>query len=275
MTATQLPVERVAKPWGRRQLAAGFADAGDDEGPIGEIWFRPEGPQSPLMVKYLFTSERLSIQVHPDDAQAQRDGHLRGKDEVWVILSTDAGATIALGPKLPTTRAELAAAAIDGSIEALLDWRPAAAGDVIYSPAGTVHALGAGLVLIEIQQNIDLTYRLYDYGRPRPLHLDAGLAVSNTQPFAARRQFRQVTTDRAVVATGPALSVERWGGGHYHIGLDGPGAVFVPIAGSGRIDGQPVVAGQCWSLLDHVTIELDKGADALFAWPSGVSPIVS
>src|SRR3546814_2738640 len=92
---------------------------------------------------------------------------LRGKDEAWLILAAEPDSTIALGTKRPVGREELRDAALDGSIEDLLDWKPVKAGDFYYSPAGTVHAIGAGITLIEVQQNVDLTYRLYDYGRPR------------------------------------------------------------------------------------------------------------
>ena len=267
MTAIEFPAHRVAKPWGRRTLPPCFADVAPDEPPVGEIWFKPPDA-APLMVKYLFTSETLSVQVHPGDAAARRRGHTRGKDEAWVILAADPGTTIALGPKAPTTRAALAAAVGDGSIDGLLDWRPVVAGDVIYVPAGTIHALGPGLTLVEMQQNIDLTYRLYDYGRPRELQLEDALEVVDLEPFRLVDTGYPVGAGRRVLARGKAFTIERLGGGSHGIDLVAPGAVFLSISGDGRIDGSPVSAGRCWALDGRVGIELEAGADALLAYPA-------
>lgn len=252
MTALLLPTKRVAKPWGRRTLWPGFADPAPDEEPIGEIWFpSPAGDDPELLIKYLFTSEKLSVQVHPDDKAARARGFPRGKDEAWLVLSAEPGATIALGPTRPVDADELRAAALDGSIVDLLDWRAVRAGDFIYSPAGTVHAIGAGLTVIEIQQNLDLTYRLYDYGRPRELHLDDGIAVSTLTPFEepSRRKF----------------TIERLEGGNHT--FDVPTGWLTPVTGGGEIDRQRFEAGQCWSVAGHAAITLDDGATALFAFP--------
>ena len=146
MPATKLETKRVEKPWGRHDLWPGFPDPAPDAAPIGEVWFKEPGDDTPeLLIKYLFTSERLSVQIHPDDAQAQARGLSRGKDECWTILAAEPGATIAVGPKRPTSHEELRAAAKDGSIVDLLDWRPVKAGDFLYTPSGTVHAIGGGI----------------------------------------------------------------------------------------------------------------------------------
>ena len=182
MDCVKLDGKYVEKPWGRRQLPEGFRSTNGER--IGEIWFDGDDAH-PLLVKYLFTSERLSVQVHPDDRQAQAQGLDRGKAECWYIVEAEPGATIALGFKGDFSREEVRAAALDGTIEQLLDWRPVRAGDFFSVEPGTVHAIGGGLALIEIQQHSDVTYRLYDYGRPRELHLDAGLAVARTSPYPA------------------------------------------------------------------------------------------
>jgi mannose-6-phosphate isomerase len=137
----------VEKPWGRGALPAIFPDTGGRR--IGEIWFSDEH-DLPLLVKYIFTSERLSIQVHPNDAQASARGLARGKSECWLILDADEGATIGLGMKRDVPSEELRCSALDGSIEQLLDWRPAKPGDFFFVPAGTVHAIGAGISLLEL-----------------------------------------------------------------------------------------------------------------------------
>jgi mannose-6-phosphate isomerase len=170
----------VEKPWGRTELPPMFdAPAGER---IGEVWYT-SGEDLPLLAKYIFTSERLSIQVHPNDEQARARGLAQGKSECWYILDAEPGATLGLGLTREVSKDELRAAALDGSIEMLMDWRGVKAGDFVFVPSGTVHAIGAGISLLEFQQNADVTYRLYDYGRPRELHLDDGIAVSNATTF--------------------------------------------------------------------------------------------
>src|SRR3546814_19759574 len=127
---------------------------------IGEIWFEdPAGDAAPLLFKFLFTSERLSIQVHPGDEAAQRAGYARGKEECWLILSADPNAELGVGLREKSDAATLRRAALDGSIEAMIKWRPAEGGDFVYNPAGTLPALGPGLTLVQVQQN--------DIGRER------------------------------------------------------------------------------------------------------------
>ncbi|MEC3948376.1 type I phosphomannose isomerase catalytic subunit [Sphingobium sp. HWE2-09] len=118
---------------------------------IGEVWFEsPDGRDLPLLVKYIFTSERLSIQVHPDDAQAHARGLARGKEEIWYILDCAPGATLGIGLTAPMTPDQFRAAAQDGSLEQWIDWKPVKPGDCYFIPAGTVHAIGAGIILAEI-----------------------------------------------------------------------------------------------------------------------------
>src|SRR6266436_2105359 len=131
----------VEKPWGRTHLPSMF-DAPEGER-IGEVWFT-NGAELPLLAKYIFTSERLSIQVHPDDKQARARGLAQGKSECWYILDAEPGATLGLGLKSAVSVAQLRSAALDGSIEQLMDWRPVRAGDFFMVPPGTIHAIGGG-----------------------------------------------------------------------------------------------------------------------------------
>ena len=269
MPATKLSTISVNKPWGRHTLWPGFDAVPAGGEPVGEIWYQvAEGaPEPELLVKYLFTSERLSIQVHPDDHDARAAGYARGKDEAWLILAAEPGATIALGTRYPVSRAELRAAALDGSIETLMNWRAVKAGDVIYSPAGTVHAIGAGLTLIEVQQNVDLTYRLYDYGRPRELHLDAGIAVSNPVPFVDSPAPVQATPDREILVEGGKFVIERLLGDRRHrLSLPTP-AWIIAVTGGGAIEEQPFEAGECWMIEGQVAVSLEMGSDVLLAYP--------
>jgi len=170
----------VEKPWGRTQLPPIFdAPPGKQ---IGEVWFT-NGEELPLLAKYIFTSERLSIQVHPNDKQAREHGLAQGKNECWYILEAEPDATLGLGLKNEISGEELRRSALDGSIEDLLAWRSVKPGDFFYVPAGTIHAIGAGISLLEFQQSADVTYRLYDYGRPRELHLDDAIAVARTDAY--------------------------------------------------------------------------------------------
>ena len=154
---------------------------------IGEIWFKaPDGRPLPLLIKYIFTSDRLSVQVHPDDVQARARGLPHGKSECWYILDADPGATIGLGFTHEIGGEALRQAARDGSIESLMGWKPVHAGDVFSVPATTVHTIGAGVSLIEVQQQSDVTYRLYDHGRPRELHLDDAVSVACRRPYPDR-----------------------------------------------------------------------------------------
>ncbi|RIA44223.1 mannose-6-phosphate isomerase type 1 [Hephaestia caeni] len=269
MPATLLATRRVDKPWGRHILWPGFPDPAPDADPVGEVWFQTPGDANPdLLVKYLFTSEKLSVQVHPNDAAARKAGYARGKDEAWLILAAEPESTIALGTKRPVGREELRDAALDGSIEDLLDWKPVKAGDFFYSPAGTVHAIGAGITLIEVQQNVDLTYRLYDYGRPRDLHLDAGIAVSEGTPFIAQPAPGKVSGDRMILAEGPKFVLERWPAGHRKVTLpEGLTGWLVPVTGEGVADGVAFRAGECATVTGSAEIEIAEGGDVLFAYP--------
>ena len=205
MEARKLSRKLVEKPWGRLGLAA--HTGADPAVRTGEIWFEsPPGRPLDVMVKYLFTEERLSIQVHPDDATARARGHAHGKDECWLIVDVAGDAELGLGLKQETTPDAAIAAARDGSIVALMDWRRPRRGDFIYNPAGTIHALGPGLTVIEIQQPIDLTYRLYDYDRPRPLQLEEARAVVRPGPHRDARDTRVGEASRILV-DGPELGV--------------------------------------------------------------------
>src|SRR4051812_40753821 len=179
-----LPVEK--SEWGSTKLEPWFPNSPVK---IGEVWY--EGPpESPLLIKFLFTTAALSVQVHPEDDYAAQHHQSRGKTEMWHILAAEPGARIAAGFRKPISVEQMRAAAQSGEIEQLLMWHEAKRGDTFFIPAGTVHAIGGGLTLCEIQQKSDITYRLYDYGRPRELHLDHGTQVSNLGPHQARQSAR-------------------------------------------------------------------------------------
>lgn len=271
MTVTLLETHRVEKPWGRHDLWPGFADPPADGEPIGEVWYKTPGDDTPdLLVKYLFTSEKLSVQVHPDDDQARARGLPRGKDECWLVLDAEPDSTIAIGTHEVLDADTLRAAALDGSIEQLLDWKPVKAGDFFYAPSGTVHAIGAGITLIEIQQNSETTYRLYDYGRPRELHLDDGVAVSDARPFVAPPAPGKVSEGRILLVEGPKFTVERWTGGTRELAMpDGTTGWLVPVTGSGTLGDVAFRAGDCLTVTSSAQLTASEDADLLFAYPLG------
>jgi mannose-6-phosphate isomerase len=195
--------ERV---WGKADLRPWYSDTGTSE-LVGEAWLT--GPQCvvetgmfagrtlasieaelggefPLLVKLLFPNEKLSVQVHPDDAQARAMGEMRGKTECWYVLEAEPGAYVSLGLKKGVAVANVAASVAEGTMESLIERVPVAVGDMLFVDAGTVHAIGPGVVLLETQQTSDVTYRLYDYGRPRELHLKKGLQVIRATTAAGK-----------------------------------------------------------------------------------------
>ena len=199
--------------WGSKRTAPWFPNPEGKR--IGEVWYSTDK----LLLKYLFTEENLSVQVHPGDAYASghHDGS-SGKTEMWHILRADAGARIAVGLRRAVPVDELAAAALDGSIVDLLRWIPVTAGENYFIPAGTIHAIGGGIALFEIQQRSEITYRLYDWGRGRELHLEHSLEVANREPFEGRRELPVrcdyfVTEKAGPMVQGPALLATTEGAG--------------------------------------------------------------
>jgi mannose-6-phosphate isomerase len=265
----KLPVRMVEKPWGRDTLPAPFATPAGQR--IGEIWFEPPPELPQLLVKYIFTSEKLSVQVHPSDAQTDAAGlGRRGKEECWLIIAAEPGATIGVGFRHDLGQEALRDAALDGSIEQLLHWYPVAPGDFFMIPANTVHAIGAGVSLIEVQQNSDITYRLYDYGRPRELHLDQAIAVAKAQPYAPALHRRLALQDPAALVQGPLFRLDRL------VGPPSPqvarayayGALLVvPLTGEMRVADTVLRAGECGIASGLGEILFSEGELCLIAQP--------
>jgi mannose-6-phosphate isomerase len=241
-----LPSTPHEKVWGSDLTQPWFANPGRQK--IGEIWFQASD-QAPLLVKLLFTSDKLSVQVHPKDDYAREHENSPGKTEMWHILRADPGAQVALGLTQEISKERLREVSLSGEIEQLLRWYPAAQGDTFYVPAGTIHAIGGGLVLCEIQQISDVTYRLYDYGRPRELHLDRGIEVSNLGPYRENQAPVAIGSGHQLLAEGPYFRTER---------LDVKGAItidppqvntiLVMVHSAGLIAGQPFTVGQAWEV---------------------------
>jgi mannose-6-phosphate isomerase len=201
----------LRRPWGVLDLSP-WNRAANDGLSTGEVWYeRPGQPATPpaLLLKLLFTSQPLSIQVHPDDVHAKSMGLANGKTEVWYVLSAAPGAKVALGLKQQVTSQQLRAAVDDGSIADLVVWRAVSANDVISVPAGTIHAIGAGLVIAEVQQRSDATFRLFDYGRQRELHVERAVAVANTGRADVQVRPSRLTDERTLLVCNPHFVFER------------------------------------------------------------------
>jgi mannose-6-phosphate isomerase len=209
MTIERARTRAVPKPWGVTDLQP-WSGAGRGDIAIGEIWYERPGNSDPsLLLKLLFTSQPLSIQVHPDDAFAHSMGLPNGKTEAWYVLSAAPEAKVALGLSRRLTPQQLRATIGDGSIADLIVWRPVSARDVISVPAGTIHAIGAGLVIAEIQQRSDTTFRLSDRGRGRELHIENAIAVANAGPGNFQPRPKRLTNERTILVSGPYFVFER------------------------------------------------------------------
>jgi mannose-6-phosphate isomerase len=231
----------------------------------------------PLLVKFLFTSSRLSVQVHPEDDYAQFHHQSLGKTETWFVIDAQPGAEVALGFREEISAERMRNAAESGEIENLLDWRPVEAGDMIFVPAGTVHAIGSGLTVCEIQQNSDITYRLYDYGRPRELHLDHGCVVSDLGPYRYHFTKKQLGELRIPLAECKYFRIE-------HLHQTGQSlklgaqlehyCLLISISGEGSIAGEPFGRGQVWMIPAHSETVVMESANAewLLAYPGWVAP---
>ena len=257
----------VDKPWGVARLPAPFVAPQDRC--IGEIWFEAASQEavSPLLVKYLFTSEKLSIQVHPDDEQARARGHSSGKEECWYILDAKPGACLGIGTIRPLGPSELHAAALNGELEQLIQWHPVQADMMFHIPPGTIHAIGPDITLLEVQQASDITYRLYDYGRPRELHLADGTAVADARPFPAHRQLLVDRTRSALLLEANNFKIAQIADDNRLIEVDqGENMLLVPIAGSIEVDGKQSAFGDCMLVQRKARFKLAPGSRALLAW---------
>jgi|SRR5581483_834039 len=245
---TRLTPRFVPKVWGSKRLGPWFPDSVEK---IGEVWFESE-PKPPLLIKFLFTTEPLSVQVHPE-----------GKTEMWHILAAEPGAKVAAGFREPITPERLRESALSGEIEKLLEWHEARPGDTFFIPAGTVHAIGAGLTLCEIQQHSDVTYRLFDYGRRRALHLEEGVRVSRLGPHAARQNAREgplvccpfFTTEKHRLAGALRFEPARYG------------QTIIVLEGEAGSGGAALRAGEAWHSSSVTAHELSGRATILRTFP--------
>lgn len=264
----------TARVWGFRDLRPWYDRVAEGD-PIGEVWLTGDdclvatGPHaakrlgalfseehgsllgadapvtdSPLLIKTIFAREKLSVQVHPDDKMARKYGEPRGKTECWYALEAEPGAEVAVGVKPGTTLAEIEEGIRAGTLEASLNMLPVAAGDMIFVDAGTVHSIWPGSILLETQQNCDLTYRMYDYGRGRELHIEESLEATRLTTRAGKVAATELA-GRTILIEGDYFLVERLaaGGSRASTSLPGENEIdsglqyLFAAAGAGRISG--------------------------------------
>ena len=262
----------TARVWGFRDLRPWYNRVADGD-PIGEVWLTGDacaiatGPHkgeklgalfsanhdaiegtgtpagSPLLIKVIFAREKLSVQVHPDDAMAQKYGEPRGKTECWYALDAEPGAKVAAGLKPGTTLEQVRAEIAAGTLESSLNAVPVMKGDMVFVDSGTVHAIWPGSILLETQQYSDTTYRLFDYGRPRELHIEKSLEATKLTTCAGKVAPRRLA-DRIILIDVEYFRVERilMGGSRTSQSMRGEGekpglAYLFAAAGAGRLSG--------------------------------------
>ncbi len=278
--------ERV---WGRASLAPWYAETGTTE-LVGEAWLT--GPQCvletgpmegrtlaevarecgaelvgdggdgefPLLVKVLFPNDKLSVQVHPDDERAQAMGQPRGKTECWYVLEAEPGAAVALGLKEGADADGVKRAIAEGTLEEMLVQVPVSVGDMVFVDAGTVHAIGPGVTLLETQQTSDTTFRMWDYGRPRELHVEQGVAATKFRTRAGKVAARAVDGFTRLIEE-RYFTVDRFdvGAGEVRVRIDGAGCLV-------GLEGSAVVRSA------EGEVELRKGAAVVV--PAGEEVVV-
>jgi len=262
----------VARVWGFRDLRPWYNRVAEAE-PIGEVWLTGDACRiataphmgeklgglfaeehdamlgagtpagSPLLIKTLFAREKLSVQVHPDDAMARKYGEPRGKTECWYVLAAGPGSQVAVGLKPGTTSEQIQREIQAGTLEASLNAIPVASGDMVFVDSGTVHAIWPGPVLLETQQYSDTTYRIFDYGRPRELHIEKALEATKLATRSGRIEPKKLE-DRTVLIDAEYFRVERIdvNGIRTSLSLRGEGdrsglAYLFAAAGAGRLSG--------------------------------------
>jgi mannose-6-phosphate isomerase len=328
---TRIEPKFMPRIWGARALAPIYPDQINLPEPIGEAWLT--GPESkiesgpltgplhqawkkmppewrgidfashraprefPLLVKFLFPTDQLSIQVHPDDAYASQNeaAGAVGKTEMWHVVSAEPGATLLLGLVPEVDRGKFRSAIEQGGLEKFFERLPVSPGDTFYVPSGTPHTIGAGMTLCEVQQNSDLTYRLYDFhrvdakGNPRELHIEKGLAVIDFD----RRKGGRVAPVALPSADGaktsllvacPYFATERWDLSAQHHANSDPAhfELLVMLGGRGNIQwsggSHSYRQGECWFIpanLGHFSLLPENPTSILRTYVPNISALRS
>ena len=239
-----LEAEYVAKPWGRRD----GIKAAEEYQPLGEVIYN--APHTDLIVKWLQTNASLSVQVHPQEVDR--------KHEWWYITNARPGSYLHLGLKEDTTADQVRESALDGSLPDLLNKIEPKAGDSFYVEAGTIHALGPGLDVVEVQEPSTVTWRLFDYGRPRELHLDESLRES----ILTKQEVKALPEGEApfrvkhvTLSAGESATLPKGG------------CCVAIIRGDGTCGEKEYNAHQCWEVSDALTLSASSDTECIIATP--------
>lgn len=206
-------------------------------------------PFFPTLTKFIDAREKLSVQVHPSDSYALEQEGQYGKTEMWYVVEAEPGAGLYMGLEREATPEEFLAAVNDGSVEELLSFKEVKSGDVFFIPSGTIHAIGAGVVIFEIQQNSTLTYRLYDYmrrdkaGNLRELHVDKAMKVSDLKPYSS---MKSSNSDESLIGLCEYFETHKYKLEFANINLNVDNSSFLSITcvnGSGEICGEKISKG--------------------------------
>jgi mannose-6-phosphate isomerase len=255
----QIQPKFVERVWGKHDLAPLYPA---QQKRIGEVWFQ----NGELLIKFLFTSEKLSVQVHPGDSYAaEHHSGSAGKTEMWHVLANEPGAEIALGFRQAYAKHEAREAAETGAIMGLMQWIPAKAGETYLIPSGTVHALGEGYVICEIQQTSDVTYRMFDYNRkpPRELHLDHSIAVAQIEPWRAPKTTPPHIADCSYFVTDKLT----WAEPFTFAPTGKRDEALIVLSGQGMFGNAPYQPGEVWrTTAASFTITPRSSTSVLHTW---------
>lgn len=272
MSIERASIKAVPKPWGSTDLRP-WSNLAQNRSPIGELWFEraaASASEPALLLKLLFTTQPLSIQVHPDDEYARSVGLPHGKTEAWYIVAAAPDARIALGLEHIVPVSKLRAAIEDGSIAELVHWQHVQRDEAVLVPAGTIHAIGAGLVIAEIQQRSDATFRLFDYGSHRELHVEDAARAAFTGPALPQIAPTQLSMARRLLAVSPYFVFERVdlpASSSWEFDLEGEGWVLA-LSGEATFASSPLSAGEA-IFVDSQSVSVhagDRGLNGLIAY---------
>lgn len=203
----------------------------------------------PVLTKFIDAREKLSVQVHPSDEYALKNEGQFGKTEMWYVVDAEDGAGLYMGLERECEKDEFARAVADGTVEELLSFKTVKPGDVYFIPSGTIHAIGAGVVIFEIQQNSTLTYRLYDYmrrdkeGNLRELHVDKAMKVSLLEPY---KEAKFDTDDESVIGKCEYFETRKYSLNFTKQSFNVENNSYLSITcvkGEGTIDGEKISLG--------------------------------
>lgn len=291
MEIVKLQAETKDYIWGGRKLADyGFTA----EGKIAEAWalsFHPDGPSKiwgtdtklcdaatradwgsacdgfaffPVLVKFIDSADNLSVQVHPSDDYALQNEGQFGKTEMWYVVDCDAGAGLYVGLRRDMTREELRQAIQTNTLLDALNFIPVKKGDCYFIPAGTLHAIGKGCTIVEVQQNSNLTYRVYDYdrvgadGKKRPLHIEKAVAVADLSAY------KPTPMPDGYLARCKYFCAARQGAGT--VGRDTSFTAVTVTGGRGTLNGKPLVKGDTWFIPAGKRARIEGDVTAVTTW---------